>query len=127
VKIQAPRGIAVDKQDRIWVLSSVGDSLVRFGVDKSKETVLKGTPFEFPNQLALDPGGRAVLCDNYAGAVWSVSEGKEPEKLVSGEPLNKPVGIVCVEDGFLVADPHAKAIFHLSLDGKMDRTVFPKR
>jgi sugar lactone lactonase YvrE len=117
VSIQGPRGIAIDKQDRIWVLTNTGDALVRFGPDKSKEVLIAGTPFEFANQLVLDESENAYLCDGYAKAVIFVPRDGSPQKLASGEPLKHPVGITLASEVLLIADPHAKAIFSLSKDG----------
>ncbi len=117
VRIQGPRGIAIDQQDRIWVLTNTGDALVRFKSDKSKEVLIADTPFEFANQLILDDSQNAYLCDGYAKAVIVIPRGDPPRKLASGEPLKHPVGITLASEELLIADPHAKAIFSLSKDG----------
>jgi len=116
-QVQAPRGLAIDSLDRVWVLSSVGDSLVRFTPSKSKEVVITGTPFEFPNQLAVDEEFNAYVCDGYAHAIWRIAAGGEPKKISGGEPLVNPVGIIIDGPRLLIADPRAKSIFLLGRDG----------
>jgi sugar lactone lactonase YvrE len=126
VRSQAPRGLAIDKQDRLWVLSGTGDALVRFAADKSKEVLVKGSPFEFPNQLAVDDQDHAYICDGYAKAIFKTSANAEPQKLISGEPLKNPVGIVLTGKQLLVADPHAKAIFAINTEGDPNlQAVYP--
>jgi sugar lactone lactonase YvrE len=126
VKCSAPRGIAIDSQDRIWILANVNDSLVRYSPDKTAEVVVKGTPFEFPNQLVLDDNEVAYLCDGYAKAVWKVSSGSEPEKLVFGEPFKNPVGITRDGGNLIVADPHLKSLFSVEIAAKSVTTIFPQ-
>jgi hypothetical protein len=127
VKTPAPRGIAIDKQDRIWVLANVGDSLLRFNADKSKEVVVKGTPFEFPNQIVIDEASNAYFCDGYAKAIVKVGSDGKSQKLVSGEPLKNPVGLALTDKQLLIADPHTKSIFSLNIEGEAKlETVFPK-
>lgn len=118
VKIQGPRGIAIDKQDRLWVLTNTGDSLVRFAPDKTKEVLVAGTPFQFTNQIVVDEASNAYFCDGYAHAVVMLAPGGQPKNLAIGEPLNHPVGITLVGKQILVADPQAKSIFSLSTEGE---------
>jgi sugar lactone lactonase YvrE len=121
-----PRGIAIDAQDRVWILANVKNSLVRYSPDKKEEVIVEGTPFEFPNQLTLDAAGNAYLCDGYAKSVWKVAAtGGKPEKLIGGEPLKNPVGISWAANSLLVADPHAKGIFVIDLEKPSLKPVFP--
>lgn len=125
VKCSAPRGIAIDSKDRVWILANVNDSLVRYSPDKSAEVIVKGTPFEFPNQLVLDEEETAYLCDGYAKAIWQVKAGSQPEKLISGEPLKNPVGITKDGGKLIVADPHLKSLFSIDVAGKTAAKIFP--
>lgn len=125
VKCSAPRGIAIDSKDRVWILANVDDSLVRYSRDKSAEIIVKGTPFEFPNQLVLDDEENAYLCDGYAKAIWKVKAGAEPEKLISGEPLKNPVGITRDGGNLIVADPHLKSLFSIDIANKSAAKIFP--
>jgi len=125
VKCSAPRGIAIDSKDRIWILANVNDSLVRYAPDKSSEVIVKGTPFEFPNQLVLDEAEDAFLCDGYAKAIWKVKVGGAPEKLISGEPFKNPVGITRDGGNLIVADPHLKSLFSVDVATKTVAKIFP--
>ncbi len=127
VKIQGARGLAIDKQDRVWALTNTGDALVRFKADKTKEVVVSGVPFEFANQLVLDAADNAYFCDGYAHAVVMLPSGGQAKKLASGEPLNHPVGITLAGEQLFIADPHAKTIFSLAKDGSSKpEKVYPK-
>lgn len=119
-EVVGARGIAVDAQERIWVVSNGGkDQVVRILPDGKLETVVEGRPFQMPHNIALDKDENAYICDNYAQCIWKVAPGGKPEKWISGEPLVKPVGIVLAGDRLLVADPHAKRVFDVALDGKI--------
>jgi DNA-binding beta-propeller fold protein YncE len=127
VRTKAPRGIAIDKQDRVWILANTGDSLIRFQPDKSKEVIVSGTPFQFPNQIVVDEADNAYFCDGYAKAIVKISPNSQPQNLVTGEPLMNPVGITLSGKQLLIADPHKKAIYSLNIEGEaMLENVFPK-
>jgi DNA-binding beta-propeller fold protein YncE len=125
VDVAAPRGIAVDAQDRIWVVDAGGkDQVLRILPDGTVEKVVEGKPFEMPQNIALDKDQNAYVCDNYAGAVWKISPNSKPQKWLSGKPLVKPVGISFAGGRLLIADPHAKMVFEASLDGKISPVKF---
>jgi sugar lactone lactonase YvrE len=118
-EVAAPRGICVDDQDRLWVVSHGENQLLRVDATGRVETVVKGRPFLFPHHLVLASDTTAYIADGYAKAIWKVPPGGTPEKLVSGEPLLNPVGLAWRDGNLLVADPKAKAVFQVSLDGKI--------
>ncbi len=125
VKCSAPRGIAIDSKDRVWILANVNDSLVRYSPDKSAEVIIKGTPFEFPNQMVLDDEENAYVCDGYAKAFWQVKPGSQPEKLISGEPFKNPVGITRDGGKLIVADPHLRVCSQSMLRANLRQRFFP--
>ena len=67
--------------------------------------------------IALDDQGNAYVIDNYAKALWKIDSAGQIAKLVQGEPFKSPVGLCRQGDRFLVADPHAKAVFSVTFDG----------
>ncbi len=117
-KVPAPRGIAVDAQDRVWVLSSSKQPVIRFDENRKSEVIVGEPVFEFANQMVVDSKGNAYVCDGYANAVWKIPSGGKPEKMVSGDPLNNPVGIAIDQDRLLIADPRQKNVFSLPLEGE---------
>jgi streptogramin lyase len=121
--VTAPRGIAVDPQGRIWVVSAAAKDpkgqVVRILDDGKVESVVADHPFQLPHTIVLDDKQNAYVCDNYAEAVWKFEPGNKPEKWISGKPLVKPVGITFAGGRLLIADPHAKMIFEADLDGKI--------
>lgn len=118
-EIPAPRGLAVDDQDRIWIVSHGSDQLLRLTTDGKSETIVAGQPFEFPHHIVVDPDGAAYIADGYAKAVWKVPPGGKPEKFASGEPLKNPVGLTRQGEHLLVADPHLKQILQIDSAGKI--------
>jgi sugar lactone lactonase YvrE len=121
----APRGIAVDAQDRVWVVDNGGkDQVVRVLPDGTVEKVVEGRPFQMPHNIALDKAQNAYVCDNYGEkTIWKIAAdskpGDKPQKWISGKPLVGPVGISFAGERLLIADPQAKTIFEASLDGKL--------
>jgi DNA-binding beta-propeller fold protein YncE len=116
--IVGPRGVAVDAQDRIWVVSGGKDAVVRILPDGTIETAVAGRPFGFANHLALDPQGVLYVDDNYGACVWRVGAEGPPVKWASGAPLVRPVGLAWRGDKLLVSDPVAKSVFQLDAEGK---------
>lgn len=119
--VPAPRGVAIDATDRVWIVSHGADQVLRLKPDGGLETVVKGRPFQFPHQIVVTDDKTAFVTDGYAKAVWKVVEGAEPQKLCAGEPLVNPVGIARRGDRLLVADPRAKAVFQIDLTGKIEK------
>jgi hypothetical protein len=120
-QIAAPRALALDKDERLWVISHGKDAIVRFGADAKPEVVLAGRPFEFPSAIVVDDDLTAYVCDTYAKTIWKVPAGKSPEKLVSGEPLVSPVGMIRQGGDLLVADPRAKGVIRIDPAGVASR------
>ena len=126
-EVAAPRGIAIDPQDRVWVVDAGGkDQVLRVLPDGKVEKVVEGRPFQMPHNIALDNDLNAYVCDNYGETVWKIGAGAgaKPQKWITGKPLVKPVGISFAGGRLLIADPHAKMVFEASLDGKISPLKF---
>ncbi len=118
VKVPAPRGIAIDAQDRVWVVSHSKEPLVRFGKDKAKEVIVGEPVFQFAHQVVVDLSGNCYLTDGYAKSIWKIQAQGKPEKFFSGEPLKNPVGLAMQGERLLIADPHQKTVYSLPLQGE---------
>lgn len=118
VKVPAPRGIAIDAQDRVWVVSHSKEPLVRFAKDKTKEAIVSEPIFEFAHQIVVDSKGDCYVTDGYAKSVWKIPAEGKPEKFFSGEPFKNPVGLSKQGEKLLIADPHQKMIYSLPLQGE---------
>lgn len=122
--VSGPRGVIVDPQDHVWVLSLQAPPLQRVSPDGKVEPIVKDLTFEFPHQVLLRPDGSAVVSDGYAKAIWNVGRDGTAEKWISGEPLDNPVGIAWRGEDLLIIDPRANALFSAAPDGKLTK-VFP--
>ena len=120
VQLAAPRGLFVDESDQLWAIAASGEApLVKVAADGSIEPVVGTRAFEFPHDVVVDDEGTAFVSDNYASCVWKVSTAGEVEKLVSGAPLQGPVGLAHTTAGVVVADPRAKAVFVIDAAGAL--------
>jgi len=119
-QVPAPRGLYVDADDRVWVVSHGKDQLVRLTEEGKIETVVSGRPFQFPSAVVVDKEGVAFVCDTYAKAIWKVVPGEAPAKLCEGAPLVSPVGLAWQGSELLVADPRANAVFRVDSEGKIE-------
>ena len=127
VEIAAPRGLCIDSQDRLWVVSHGKNQLVRVAPDGAIEPIVKERTFNFAHNVVVDAEFNAYVIDGYEKAIWKIPPEGKPEKLVEGEPFKNPVGLARRGDDLLVADPHAKAVFQVSKDGKVTRLeLMPK-
>ena len=118
VKVPAPRGIAIDGQDRVWVVSHSKEPLLRFAKDKTKEVIVSDPVFEFAHQIVVDSKGDSYVTDGYAKSVWKIPAQGKPETFFRGEPLKNPVGLSKQGERLLIADPHKKMIYSLPLQGE---------
>ena len=118
--INSPRGLALDKDERLWILStsSKDGQIQRADKDGKLESVIKDKPFQLPHNIVVTDDGTAYVTDNYAKAIWKVPAGGKPEKAITKAPLNKPVGLAKFGKELVVADPHARAIFVTMFGGE---------
>ena len=113
------RGLAFDAEGRLILSTTIEDPIRRVGADGKLETLVPGRPFQLNHQIVIGNDGTMYVTDNYAATVWQVpAGGGEPKPFLQGAPLNKPVGLGKRGDDLLVADPHAKAVFVVTPDGK---------
>ncbi|MAG95021.1 MAG: hypothetical protein CMJ48_14945 [Planctomycetaceae bacterium] len=121
--IAAIRAIAVDKQDRVWVLTSGEKTIQRLTADGKSETIVSKRTFRFPNDIEVDAAGTAYVSDAYSHAVWKIESGKDPVKWVEGDPLQIPVRMTLAGTDLLLADSRAKQILRIAPDGKVSALV----
>ncbi len=114
-----PRGVFVDKDDRVWVVSQDPQQLQIVGDDGKSKAIVDKRTFEFPHQVVVNSAGEAFVSDGYKKAIWKVTEGKEPEVVVSGAPLDNPVGLGLAGDDVIITDPRAAQVFRLK-EGKLE-------
>lgn len=122
--VRAPRGLTIDDDDRLWVVTHGNDQLLRFDANGKPEVVVKGRPFRFPNAVVVTADGTAYVTDGYAKAVWRVpaGSGAKPERLIEGEPLVKPCGLARGGDHLLVVDP-GSGVHRFTTDGEFVETL----
>ena len=118
-EVPAPRGLCIDSEDHLWVVSHGKNQLIRIAPDGTIKTVVEGRPFQFPHTVVLGTDNTAYVCDGYAKAVWTVASGGKPKKWASGDPLINPVGLAWQGESLLVVDPHAKPVFQVDPTGKL--------
>lgn len=122
--VGGPRGIAIDDEDHVWVLSLQAPQLQRVSPDGQAEALVSERTFEFPHQVALRTDGTALVSDGYAKAIWTVAADGTANKWISGDPLMNPVGIALQGENLLIIDSHAKTLFSAAPDGTLT-TIHP--
>ena len=120
-EISAPRGLAIDKQDRVWVIAYITDQIRRITPDGKVEVLVKGRPFRFPHDIVLDHNNVAYVSDGYGKTIWKVGADGKPKSWISGKPLVNPVGLAWKGKNLLIVDPRANAVFEATPDGKLSR------
>jgi streptogramin lyase len=116
--VPAPRGMAIDAQDHLWVVSQGTVPVLRIAPDKTVENIVTQPLFQFAHHIALDNAGGGYVTDGYAQCVWKLTPGKEPQKLYTGPPLKNPVGICLRNQQLLIADPHQRMIYTGDTNGR---------
>ncbi len=126
VVISAPRGLTFDKDGTLLVLSTTKDQVHRFDKAGKKTLIVKDRPFNLPHNIVVAPDGNYYVTDNYEKCVWKVTPEGTTSKLVSGEPLDGPVGLFISGDKLLITDPRAQAVFECDLEGKLTKLKLEK-
>jgi sugar lactone lactonase YvrE len=119
-EVNAPRGMAIDADGWLWIVSHGKDSVIRLSPDgQQREVITSGRPFGFEHNIVLGKDGEAFVVDGYGKTIWKVKKGEKPEAYFAGEPLKNPVGLAWWKDSLLIADPHQKSIYRRTDDGKL--------
>ncbi|QDV48278.1 NHL repeat-containing protein [Gimesia fumaroli] len=126
-EVSAPRGLALDQAENLWVVSGTADQLLKVTPDGKVSVVVKGRPFNFPHDVVVLQDGTAVVSDGYEKALWKVTPDGKTEKWISGEPFKNPVGIALSGKNILVADPHAKTVFSVDPEKKISDLLKPQK
>ncbi len=126
-KVSAPRGLALDQNENLWVVSGTADQLLKVTPDGKVSVVVKGRPFNFPHDVVVLEDGTAIVTDGYEKALWKVTPDGKTEKWISGEPFKNPVGITLQGKNILVADPHAKTVFSIDPAKKITDLLKPAK
>lgn len=113
-----PRGVCVDDNGLIWVVSQDPQQLQTVKLDGEVQVVVKSRIFQFPHQVAVDSEGTAYITDGYKAAIWRVRDGGEPEVWAEGAPLVNPVGITIVGESVRVVDPRARKVVDFDQNGE---------
>jgi sugar lactone lactonase YvrE len=120
-EVTAPRGLTIDDEGRLWVVSHGSDAVVRLSPDGiQKDIIVEGRPFQFQHHIVLGKEGEAYVADGYAKTIWKVKQGEQPEPFYAGEPLKNPVGLAWWKDALLIVDPHTKSVYQRLPDGKLE-------
>ena len=122
--IAAVRGLDQDADGNLICVTTLENPVRRIKEDGKAEVIIKDRPFDLPHHCVI-VDGEIFVADNYTGGIWrsKLEEGAKPAIFAKGSPLQKPVGLCRYQDGFLIADPHAKQIFVLSSDGKVEPLI----
>lgn len=121
-----PRGISVDSDGNLWIVSQGKDQLLKATADGKVEVVCSGRPFSFPSQVAIDSQGNAFVADGYSKAIWKTAVGGAPNKVVDGQGLDHPVGLFWRGDRLGIVDPRAAKVWGVAADGTLETWIaFP--
>ena len=115
-----PRGLFVDSKDQVWVISQDEKQLQIVSDDGKSEVIVDHRVFDFPHQVVVNAAGEAFVSDGYKRAIWKVVRGSPPQIVVSGDPLQNPVGLALHEDRIVVVDPKARTAFRLNTENKLE-------
>jgi DNA-binding beta-propeller fold protein YncE len=113
-----PRGVFVDSQQQVWVVSQNEQQLQIVSDNGEAQVVVDSRVFEFPHQVVVNAAGEAFVSDGYKKAIWKVKQGSAPEIWFEGAPLDNPVGMALVDDQVVVVDPRARQVFRFDEQNK---------
>ncbi len=123
--VPAPRGIVIDRDGSLVIVSHGKQQLVRLSADGKLSPIVDGfiAPSDvvsFPHQVVLWGEDGYLVSDGYARTLWHIDAKGNVKPLVQGDPLRNPVGLWRSPDGTVyLADPHARKIYRVESDGKL--------
>lgn len=117
------RGVFVDSQDRLWVVSQNPQQLVRYDQEGTPTVLVATRTFEFPHQIVVDSRGVAWISDGYKKCIWKFTEGSPPEVAITSKLLQNPVGMLLYQDRPAVVDPHAMSVFKTNSDYQIEEWI----
>lgn len=123
VDVPAPRGIAIDAQNQLWVVSHGKSPLLRIKQDKTIQPVVEEPLFQFAHQVRLHADGDALVSDGYGKCIWRVPATGKPTKLDSGDKLINPVGLHLEGNMLWIADPRANALLRWDLNNPTSESL----
>jgi sugar lactone lactonase YvrE len=121
--IAGVRGLAFDKDGKLYAENAGKDCLVRFTPDGKQETVVSGRVFRFGHNVAVAQDGTAYVADGYGKCIWKIAPGKKPGKLVEGGEFVNPVGLSWHKGNLLLVDSRANAVFEVTTAGKVKKLI----
>lgn len=122
--VAGPRGVAVDADGSVWVLSPQKPQLRRIAADGNQTVVHEGLTFEFPQDVLVSADGSAFVSDGYAKCIWKIAPGAEPVKWGMSEKFSNPVGMGWEGENILLIDSRAPGLFRIAPSGEVAQ-VFP--
>lgn len=125
--INSPRGLVLDSEGVLWVLSTSSQhgQILRVDADGRIEPFVKDHPFQLPQSLVRSADGTMFVTDNYGHCIWRVRPDGRCEEWVKGRPLDRPVGLCQWQDDLLIADPHLRTLFRLTPSRELSVFVGP--
>jgi len=115
-----PRGVFVDSENKVWVVSQDAQQLLIVADDGTKEVVVDKRVFDFPHQVVVNSKGEAFVSDGYKKAIWKVVRGQAPTIIIEGPPLDNPVGLALFDDQVIITDPRASRVMKLTPENKLE-------
>ncbi|MCA8991247.1 MAG: hypothetical protein KDA88_04670 [Planctomycetaceae bacterium] len=122
--LAGPRGVDVDAEGNIWLLSSQKPQLRRISPDGTETVVHEGLTFEFPQQVLAGKDGTAYVSDGYAKTVWKVPAAGDPAKFATSDQFSNPVGMSWQGDNLLLIDSRAPGLFQITPAGEVSK-IYP--
>lgn len=123
--IAGVRGLAKNSRDELICVTTL-ENPVRRIMEGKIEVMIQGRPFQMPHHCVIVDND-IFVADNYANTIWKVElqTGAQAASFVKGAPMQKPVGLCRYQEGFLVADPHARQIFVVNANGQVTPLLQP--
>jgi hypothetical protein len=122
--VAGPRGVDVDAEGNVWILSPQQPQLRKVAADKTETVVHQGLTFEFPQEVLVGKDGSAYVSDGYAKCIWKVGADGQAAKWATHEKFSNPVGMGWAGDDLLLIDSRAPGLFRITPAGEVTQ-VYP--
>lgn len=119
--LSGPRGVDVDAEGNLWLLSPNKPQLRKRAADGSETVIHDGLTFEFPHEVLVGKDGSVYISDGYAKTIWKIPAGGQPEKWATSDQFSNPVGMCWQDENLLLIDSRAPGLFQIAPDGTVTK------
>lgn len=110
IAIAAPRGLFIDQDDTLWVITQGKKALHKMTAKGEWSVVVEEPVFQFPHDVAV-LGETVYVTDGYGKCVWTMGRDGSDRQKLTHETLETPIGLAVAGEKLLLVDSRANQLY----------------